>query len=136
MIRRPPRSTLFPYTTLFRSLEEVEEEGLRVGHRAAAVDAQLSEREPAARVARKPVGGPEGAVRNEVRLVARPSPAARQRVGRGREARPRAVRRRVLACAEYGNEREPGPPNKRANVHRDLLSILLAGHRNGPGPIV
>src|SRR3712207_5689146 len=24
MIRRPPRSTLFPYTTLFRSLEEVE----------------------------------------------------------------------------------------------------------------
>src|SRR5256885_9368406 len=25
MIRRPPRSTLFPYTTLFRSLEEVPE---------------------------------------------------------------------------------------------------------------
>src|SRR2546423_6481583 len=24
MIRRPPRSTLFPYTTLFRSFEEVE----------------------------------------------------------------------------------------------------------------
>src|SRR5689334_25256058 len=24
MIRRPPRSTLFPYTTLFRSLEEAE----------------------------------------------------------------------------------------------------------------
>src|SRR3712207_8201580 len=24
MIRRPPRSTLFPYTTLFRSLERVE----------------------------------------------------------------------------------------------------------------
>src|SRR5256885_3249304 len=24
MIRRPPRSTLFPYTTLFRSLEETE----------------------------------------------------------------------------------------------------------------
>src|SRR5947208_13484513 len=29
MIRRPPRSTLFPYTTLFRSLEQV---------RAAAVE--------------------------------------------------------------------------------------------------
>src|SRR2546421_8556492 len=28
MIRRPPRSTLFPYTTLFRSREEV---GLKVG---------------------------------------------------------------------------------------------------------
>src|SRR3989454_10341145 len=26
MIRRPPRSTLFPYTTLFRSLEDVEPE--------------------------------------------------------------------------------------------------------------
>src|SRR5256885_12331060 len=30
MIRRPPRSTLFPYTTLFRSLQQ----------RAAAVDAR------------------------------------------------------------------------------------------------
>src|SRR5690348_17987051 len=29
MLRRPPRSTLFPYTTLFRSLQEV------AGHRAA-----------------------------------------------------------------------------------------------------
>src|SRR5256885_12812263 len=32
MIRRPPRSTLFPYTTLFRSLES---EQLRVKARAA-----------------------------------------------------------------------------------------------------
>src|SRR3712207_8086942 len=32
MIRRPPRSTLFPYTTLFRSLVPVlEESGLRAG---------------------------------------------------------------------------------------------------------
>src|SRR5256885_9797141 len=32
MIRRPPRSTLFPYTTLFRSLREfVEDAGLRRG---------------------------------------------------------------------------------------------------------
>src|SRR5256885_17044479 len=27
MIRRPPRSTLFPYTTLFRSIEEAVEHG-------------------------------------------------------------------------------------------------------------
>src|SRR3712207_5980595 len=27
MIRRPPRSTLFPYTTLFRSQEAIREEG-------------------------------------------------------------------------------------------------------------
>src|SRR5256885_4061071 len=32
MIRRPPRSTLFPYTTLFRSLD-------RLGDRAGAVEA-------------------------------------------------------------------------------------------------
>src|SRR2546428_8552321 len=30
MIRRPPRSTLFPYTTLFRSLAAVP--GITVGH--------------------------------------------------------------------------------------------------------
>src|SRR2546430_3820248 len=33
MIRRPPRSTLFPYTTLFRSLTIVKVVGPGVGHR-------------------------------------------------------------------------------------------------------
>src|SRR2546429_3936969 len=28
MIRRPPRSTLFPYTTLFRSLATLQEDGM------------------------------------------------------------------------------------------------------------
>src|SRR2546425_3396655 len=44
MIRRPPRSTLFPYTTLFRSRADGREDG-RAGlgphppaHQAAAVD--------------------------------------------------------------------------------------------------
>src|SRR2546430_3755961 len=33
MIRRPPRSTLFPYTTLFRSIEDVVQESfLRAMH--------------------------------------------------------------------------------------------------------
>src|SRR3712207_7889146 len=35
MIRRPPRSTLFPYTTLFRSLQRhvlVRQLGLHAGH--------------------------------------------------------------------------------------------------------
>src|SRR5260370_31246821 len=31
MIRRPPRSTLFPYTTLFRSVVHGEEKHLRFG---------------------------------------------------------------------------------------------------------
>src|SRR2546426_12436675 len=35
MIRRPPRSTLFPYTTLFRSLQKIE--------RGIAADAQFGE---------------------------------------------------------------------------------------------
>src|SRR2546427_5007536 len=30
MIRRPPRSTLFPYTTLFRSLRMLEEAGVAI----------------------------------------------------------------------------------------------------------
>src|SRR5256885_6387834 len=33
MIRRPPRSTLFPYTTLFRSLDRLGERALRAGKR-------------------------------------------------------------------------------------------------------
>src|SRR2546427_11554885 len=32
MIRRPPRSTLFPYTTLFRSLYVLAMAGLAMGH--------------------------------------------------------------------------------------------------------
>src|SRR2546430_4884667 len=42
MIRRPPRSTLFPYTTLFRSRREMlraREHGDRAGHPFLAVDA-------------------------------------------------------------------------------------------------
>src|SRR5262245_63544841 len=31
MIRRPPRSTLFPYTTLFRSLVRLHERARRIG---------------------------------------------------------------------------------------------------------
>src|SRR5258708_18012010 len=36
MIRRPPRSTLFPYTTLFRSLGDIDAEG-----RDGTVETQL-----------------------------------------------------------------------------------------------
>src|SRR5260370_6233954 len=34
MIRRPPRSTLFPYTTLFRSDARLEVRGLDIGDQA------------------------------------------------------------------------------------------------------
>src|SRR5436853_4564876 len=38
MIRRPPRSTLFPYTTLFRSAWDEDPEHLRTGLEQAARD--------------------------------------------------------------------------------------------------
>src|SRR5438034_5588170 len=38
MIRRPPRSTLFPYTTLFRSLRTRAARPLRRASRGAGVD--------------------------------------------------------------------------------------------------
>src|SRR3712207_6116920 len=39
MIRRPPRSTLFPYTTLFRSQDEL----VVLGHLLAEADAAVAE---------------------------------------------------------------------------------------------
>src|SRR3712207_7833895 len=44
MIRRPPRSTLFPYTTLFRSRVDYFDcpEGIRVAARLAAIERLLA----------------------------------------------------------------------------------------------
>src|SRR3712207_7652725 len=48
MIRRPPRSTLFPYTTLFRSLEE----HVHVGELSvAALEMRVPDKAPDRRVA-------------------------------------------------------------------------------------
>src|SRR5256885_10621543 len=39
MIRRPPRSTLFPYTTLFRSIDQVVgDQNVRTGARVRSVE--------------------------------------------------------------------------------------------------
>src|SRR3989449_1638387 len=72
MIRRPPRSTLFPYTTLFRSLPPPPRRRLAV------------------RAARRPVGGARG-VRAPARPVrARPAHlGAVRQVSLGRAARDR-----------------------------------------------
>src|SRR3712207_7553466 len=62
MIRRPPRSTLFPYTTLFRSLEHLGLEHLVLG--ALAQDLLSSERHvPAEHIVR---GGEHSAVAAKV----------------------------------------------------------------------
>src|SRR5256886_8161808 len=52
MIRRPPRSTLFPYTTLFRSVRD--------GRRAAAVAAEAWYDRPAAKLDLVGVTGTNG----------------------------------------------------------------------------
>src|SRR3712207_7990829 len=41
MIRRPPRSTLFPYTTLFRSLEQQRRRVGAHGHEGALAERDL-----------------------------------------------------------------------------------------------
>src|SRR3989442_7816823 len=50
MIRRPPRSTLFPYTTLFRSLPDVH----RLERFLDAIDEDLHHEEPQQRIQEHP----------------------------------------------------------------------------------
>src|SRR3712207_6919897 len=54
MIRRPPRSTLFPYTTLFRSFRVLLplEEGLDVGARGLREEDEVAAERHVLRVAR------------------------------------------------------------------------------------
>src|SRR3712207_7092967 len=42
MIRRPPRSTLFPYTTLFRSPARLERAGVPEAHRAPRAEGEVA----------------------------------------------------------------------------------------------
>src|SRR3712207_9007023 len=79
MIRRPPRSTLFPYTTLFRSL---------VAH-AEVVDAQLLARR-AERGHRERLGLPAGEDRRAV--------GARRRAHRSEEHTSELQSRQYLVC--------------------------------------
>src|SRR5258707_7439614 len=52
MIRRPPRSTLFPYTTLFRSVAEQHPGHAAAGAEQHALDEQLPDDATAARAER------------------------------------------------------------------------------------
>src|SRR5690242_21269333 len=55
MIRRPPRSTLFPYTTLFRSMREVDEVHHAERHRQA--HRQQEEQHPVGEAVEENAGG-------------------------------------------------------------------------------
>src|SRR3712207_8411826 len=62
MIRRPPRSTLFPYTTLFRSRRGEERhpaEDVRVPERQTSRQRDLRRRDAQRRVEDRPVVGAE-----------------------------------------------------------------------------
>src|SRR3712207_6855928 len=86
MIRRPPRSTLFPYTTLFRSCRR-EHRG-RDGARAVAVV------RPAQRGQSRPFDADEG-----VRARARArGPRVRGRSGRSEEHTSELQSRQYLVC--------------------------------------
>src|SRR2546422_11221381 len=61
MIRRPPRSTLFPYTTLFRSLATVEARARELEAKARELaDRQTAQHDDAARLERRGGGGAAG----------------------------------------------------------------------------
>src|SRR2546426_4422734 len=68
MIRRPPRSTLFPYTTLFRSLGEVGAHAAAAGQ-VGALEVHPGQIEPGEVLARQVHGvlrrGPDGQGRSE-----------------------------------------------------------------------
>src|SRR2546426_9269431 len=57
MIRRPPRSTLFPYTTLFRSRDPHRSDARRQARRVVLGDGGLDRRLP-------PAGTPGGVLRH------------------------------------------------------------------------
>src|SRR3712207_9221550 len=83
MIRRPPRSTLFPYTTLFRSFPAISRELVvaRPGKRGAEQDKKTDKderleqkphhrRQPRAEPATKKQGGDQGGNQDDANVFA------------------------------------------------------------------
>src|SRR3712207_7554947 len=99
MIRRPPRSTLFPYTTLFRSdrhaHEQVDER--RVGERHGREDLALVE-EPPRRRERDEHEHVEGAERQRPPHVGEP---------RSEEHTPELQSRQYLGCRLLLEKKRP-----------------------------
>src|SRR3989442_15714349 len=115
MIRRPPRSTLFPYTTLFRSLEELVQVG--------AEDRQeLEPLEPGVRG----VGG----LFEHPRVELEPGQLAVEVVIR-RKRRGDAIRHAQLRPFGRDHTRARSPPNARSNRAAFPLasSSSIAGSR-------
>jgi len=105
MIRRPPRSTLFPYTTLFRSPRRLRHRRHPPRHRPSPPDREPYER----RTDRLPRAHRNRAARlpHAARPVLRPRPA-------------HAVRRRLLRAGRVRDERAGAGPHRlaRRGIHR------------------
>src|SRR3712207_7955461 len=94
MIRRPPRSTLFPYTTLFRSIEPGDRLPVR------AVEPALQRRLRGGAEAQAVAGADEmdgGAHEGDAHHLA-PGDGARQVVGRSEEHTSELQSRQYLVC--------------------------------------
>src|SRR3712207_1661027 len=95
MIRRPPRSTLFPYTTLFRSVPVPFVPSLCRGHAA--------ERRPAGSGGRRPQLGPTRRAPHTQRVAAPPP-----------------VRQAVFLPSPEGHARAPLTPHRAKRAPRHL----------------
>src|SRR2546426_11505297 len=110
MIRRPPRSTLFPYTTLFRSLPAERDAELVVEIRVVA-----SERECALERGRRPrVTAERAESEAPPRVEARVAALDRERPGaHGRPLRPAAPAPQPRGAAAPRRHRRRAAPRRR-----------------------
>src|SRR5438105_13966819 len=110
MIRRPPRSTLFPYTTLFRSLLERGERALEAGRGGVHPEALLGETRDDAIVDEDPVLIQQRPVARLARLE------RRHRADVHEIEKARGVGTEDLELAERGAVEEPGALADRAGL--------------------
>src|SRR3989449_11013501 len=101
MIRRPPRSTLFPYTTLFRSA-------------VSAIDDLVAE------LAKLPGIGRKTAQRLTYHLLKQPAEAAERLADAIRR-----VRGQVMACRACGNLADEGPCPICRDPRRDAALLCV-----------
>src|SRR3989441_7478776 len=127
MIRRPPRSTLFPYTTLFRSRVSRSPGGLVIGDEPAQV---LGTKEPVER--RRPfadrAGEFEQARRALAELEERPVRAREQRAHQLAQVRLMADdRHRVPGGLAQEPADDPVDPRARRELRHALDALLTVG---------
>src|SRR2546425_5846752 len=104
MIRRPPRSTLFPYTTLFRSVAKLP---ARVRRVFASPDA----------LATRPGGSPESTIDiSGTKKSARPTPCAK---------RDQASMEKLTSVLKPANQNDAAPKAHRLAVVIQRRSIPL-----------